>query len=313
MLTEKLSGSLTEIINPTLELLARVGAKELTVDTANLALIGASRVQKYSPLFGRVGRFGLNIQEKGFDETLVTIADHSSQKLITHFIDRKYPGSSIVGEEETIIKGNNGLKWVFDPLDGTGIFVPGVGASVTTVMCSSDEKPAASAIIDPFQRSAIIAEKGRVWAVDLQGLKLEERKMNPVATLIKKRVCFWHDTTLRNTTADRIGKLLPALKEAFPKHNFAELSTGSNVNNQAALCRCGGDLQITWAVGGPWDILPGAFAIEQAGGIVTDLRGNPVTEETKDGMLSASNQEIHEKALTVVKQVFEGYQSFKLG
>lgn len=301
-----------ERINPVLENLSKVGATELTIDTASLALIGASRVLKYSPLFGATTS-DLDLQVKLFDKTLVTRSDHASQDLITHFINKKYSDSTIWGEEEKIRVGTSGIEFMFDPLDGTGMYPAGIGASTTAVMASKENKPIASAIVDPFQNSMVIAQEGNVWVANLITGNIEIRKMQQVGSIVKNRIYIWHDTTLRKTTVGRLGQLLSGLIDVFPGCDFTELSTGSNINNQAALCRSRGDLQITYAVGGPWDILPGAYAIKQAGGIVTDLKGRPVTKETKDGMLSASNLEIHEKALTVVKKVFEGYQNFKLG
>jgi fructose-1,6-bisphosphatase/inositol monophosphatase family enzyme len=300
-------------INPVLEKLFLAGANDLTIDTASLALIGASRVLKFSPLFGTINRPDLDVQVKSFDQTLVTRGDHASQNLITHFIDQKYPDSTIWGEEEKIRTGTGKIEFMFDPLDGTGMLPAGVGASTAAVMASIENKPMASAIVDPFQNSMVVAQEGKVWAIDLLGRKLEGRRMKQDGSIVKDHIYLWHDTTLRKTTVGRLASLLTGLVGAFPGHDFTELSTGSNINNQAALCRSMGDLQITDAIGGPWDILIGANAIQQAGGVVTDLKGKPVTKETKDGILSASNPEIYGRALAVVTEVFNGYKNFREG
>jgi len=51
----------------------------------------------------------------------------------------------------------------------------------------------------------------------------------------------------------------------------------------------------------PWDILPGALLVEEAGGIVTDILGKKLTYETTSVL--ATNGKVHDQMLELLQNV----------
>ncbi|MSU54683.1 MAG: inositol monophosphatase, partial [Candidatus Staskawiczbacteria bacterium] len=51
----------------------------------------------------------------------------------------------------------------------------------------------------------------------------------------------------------------------------------------------------------PWDVLPGALLVEEAGGRVTDINGNEITSESTS--VIASNGKVHDQILKLLKGV----------
>ncbi len=51
----------------------------------------------------------------------------------------------------------------------------------------------------------------------------------------------------------------------------------------------------------PWDILPGALLIEEAGGKVTDIKGGEITSESTS--VIASNRKVHDQLLKLLKNI----------
>ncbi|MGM0453503.1 MAG: inositol monophosphatase family protein [Thermodesulfobacteriota bacterium] len=61
------------------------------------------------------------------DDTPVTVADQSAEKLIRQRIEKAYPDHAIVGEEYgTSASSRDDIRWIIDPIDGTKSFVHGV-------------------------------------------------------------------------------------------------------------------------------------------------------------------------------------------
>jgi myo-inositol-1(or 4)-monophosphatase len=51
----------------------------------------------------------------------------------------------------------------------------------------------------------------------------------------------------------------------------------------------------------PWDILPGALLIQEAGGLVTDIEGNEITTESTS--ILATNGKVHDQMLHLLEDI----------
>ena len=69
----------------------------------------------------------------------VTIVDITIQKKINRLINKFYPGHSILGEEESILKESD-FEWCIDPIDGTKSFIQGVPLWGTLISLSKNHK-----------------------------------------------------------------------------------------------------------------------------------------------------------------------------
>lgn len=69
------------------------------------------------------GRFDVETKP---DESPVTMADKNAEKFIRQFVQRRYPGHGVLGEEFGESEGNSPYRWIIDPIDGTKSFIHGV-------------------------------------------------------------------------------------------------------------------------------------------------------------------------------------------
>lgn len=60
------------------------------------------------------------------DETPVTVADRKAEELMRGRIEARYPRHGILGEEYGEKEGEEGVRWILDPIDGTKAFMRGV-------------------------------------------------------------------------------------------------------------------------------------------------------------------------------------------
>ena len=60
------------------------------------------------------------------DGSFVTIADREAESYLRREILERFPGDSILGEEDGALEGESNRRWIIDPIDGTFSFVHGV-------------------------------------------------------------------------------------------------------------------------------------------------------------------------------------------
>jgi histidinol phosphatase-like enzyme (inositol monophosphatase family) len=104
-------------------------------------------------------RPGLAIERKA-DNSPVTVADRSAERLLRDRIAERFPEDAIVGEEFGASTGTSGYQWVLDPIDGTKSFIHGVPLYTTLVAVLTDDEPAVGVIHAPATGETVYAAIG---------------------------------------------------------------------------------------------------------------------------------------------------------
>ena len=100
----------------------------------------------------------LEVESKA-DDSPVTIADREAERIIRQRIAEKYPGESILGEEEGG-PANESEQWVIDPIDGTKSFIAGVPLFATLLSWEVGGQAAVAACYLPALDEMFYAEEG---------------------------------------------------------------------------------------------------------------------------------------------------------
>ena len=101
---------------------------------------------------------GVELKE---DQSPVTIADRSAERLMRELIEQKYPHHSILGEEEGETRPGASFRWILDPIDGTKSFVAGVPMYTVLVGLECDGVPVVGAVAIPPSNELISAATGQ--------------------------------------------------------------------------------------------------------------------------------------------------------
>ncbi|WP_250445827.1 inositol monophosphatase family protein [Actinotalea sp. C106] len=198
---------------------------------------------------------------------VVTAMDYASEALLRQVLAAERPQDGVLGEEEGHVAGSSGVTWVLDPIDGTVNYLYGIPAYAVSV----------AAVVGPPEpgRWTAVAgcvhavADGRTWVAGRgQGAYRDGRRLsvNPERPLVESLVGtgFGYVAARRREQARVVAELLPQVRDLR--------RIGS-----AAMDLCSvadGSLDAHYERGlQPWDLAAGALVAQEAGAVVTGLRG----------------------------------------
>lgn len=218
---------------------------------------------------------------------LVTEIDHKSEEAIISVIKEDFPDHYILSEEVGAIVQESEYKWIIDPIDGTVNFANGIPICCVSIGVEKAGKMILGAVFNPFINELFFAELGF-------GATLNNKKINVSnkSELIKSCMV----TGFPYTYLDEANGPLQVF-EKFIRKGIPVRRLGS-----AAIDLC-------WVAAGrfdgfyehqlsAWDSAAGFIIVEEAGGKVTNLKGEPYNPY-KPGLI-ATNGKIHDDLVRVV-------------
>ena len=226
----------------------------------------------------------LKITNKEGINNLVTEADHASEKAIVETIREAFPDHFILSEEVGELKTNSEYKWIIDPIDGTVNYAHGIPICCVSIALEQKGEMIFGAVYNPLMGEFFIAEKGKgAW------MNGEPIHVSTKSTVMDS--CFV--TGFPYTYLDMPNSPLDVF-DRFIRKGVPVRRLGS-----AAIDLC-------WVAAGrfdgffehklqAWDSAAGFLIVEEAGGKVTDYKGNRYS--AYQPQIFASNGLIHNEGL----------------
>jgi len=223
---------------------------------------------------------------------VVTEIDHRSETFLVEQIRSLYPGHTIITEEAGLLEGFHNHCWYIDPLDGTINYAHGIPIFAISIAYAEQEQVKLGVIYDPLRDECFSAERGK-------GAWLNGRPLHVSATneLLRSLLVTGFPYEMHGLYEQNL--------ELFAR--LSRLSQGVRRLGSAALdlsyVACGrleGFWELTLMA---WDIAAGSLLVEEAGGIVTNARGDPDYMKPPHSILAA-NPAIH--PLLLAELVKEG-------
>ena len=212
------------------------------------------------------GDFDVEIKS---DQTPVTVADRLAEDVIRDKLLEAFPQHAIFGEERGLSPGETGTEpvctWLVDPIDGTKSFVRGYGMFSCQIALMERGKLVLGVSTAPaFGEQAV--------AVDSQGAVLDGQPLTVSATSRIEEAAI---------STGNIGSL--ASSERWPALG--------RILARANTTRGYGDFYHYHRLAAGLDIAALTVIVREAGGLVTDLSGNPIGMDSRS--LLAANPELH--------------------
>ena len=218
---------------------------------------------------------------------VVTIADQEAERALTAGLTRLLPGSEVVGEEAVAADpdvlrrvGDLGAVWIVDPVDGTNNFAAGKTPFAVMVALLHAGEPAASWILDVVADRMAIAESGS--GAYLDGVRVKSRTDDPGAAAMRGTLArHYFPADLRAQVNDNAG----AFASVTNGHHCAGYEYPSVATDEQQFA-------MFWRIL-PWDHVPGALFVREAGGTVRHLDGDPYRPtDSERGLLIAPNEDM---------------------
>lgn len=240
---------------------------------------------------------GVPFELKG-DYDLVTAADRASETLVITRLKERFPKHGIVAEEGSRQELDAELRWYVDPLDGTTNFAHGFPMWNVTLALARKGEVIAGVVYDPLNRELFAAERGA--GARLNGARIHVSK-TPVLNDTLVSTGFPSRKRHQNVNIHFYYQL------AMVTHGVRR---GGSAAIDLAYTACG-RLDAFWEFGlNPWDMAAGTLLVEEAGGKVSGMRGEPL--DLHGRYVLADNGRIHEEALQVFAEIFEGRYRYEM-
>lgn len=220
---------------------------------------------------------------------LVTVADKESEALIIRRINERYPNHAVLAEESGASGSGEG-KWIIDPLDGTTNFAHQYPFFSVSIAFEQRGEILCGAVYDPVRDETFSGARGLGSFVNGQRIRVSGVERLGSGLLL---------TGFPYGVREKI-RLAMSQFETFIIESQAVRRGGSAALDLCylAMSRCDGFWELDLH---PWDTAAGRVIVEEAGGRVTDFKGNPFSVYGKD--ILASNGKIHEEMMAVLAGV----------
>jgi myo-inositol-1(or 4)-monophosphatase len=241
--------------------------------------------------FGKISDFTV----KESQSSIVTKTDVDSERKIMEIISNGFPNHNLLGEETGFKNQNSEFTWVVDPIDGTSNYAAGIPWFGIIICILKNFEPVVAGCYMPVQHHTYFAEKGK--GASLNGKSISVSNETDLKNILAVySLDFSDDPGKTEHEAKIIQRLVQKVRNLRSTNCLIDLcytadgKFGAIINQSTKI----------------WDIAGTGLIIEEAGGKVTDLKGNKfdftLTESNYDRNFEivGSNKLIHSEVIKLL-------------
>ena len=220
----------------------------------------------------------------------VTEVDRAAEGAIVETLREAYPQYGILAEESGASGGaGSEWQWIIDPLDGTTNFIHGLPQYAVSIALARNGTVEQAVIFDPNRNELFTASKGGGAFLNDRRIRVSRRDRLQEALV---------GTGFPYRAFDHIDAYLDIFKELTRR--TAGLRRPGAASLDLAYVACG-RYDGFWEFGlSPWDMAAGALLISEAGGLVSDLKGDAGWLES--GNIVAGTPKVFAPLLGIVQE-----------
>ena len=220
---------------------------------------------------------------------LVTEFDLAAENLIVTRLTSSFPESTVLAEETRAEAARGAVRWIIDPLDGTTNYAHGHPIFSVSIGLEINGALEWGIVYNPNLEEAFVARRGGGAFLNGDPIKVSETQSLGSSLLATG---FPYD--IRTSTKNNLNYF----------QAFALRAQGVRRGGSAALDQCyvaAGRFDGFWEMKlHPWDCAAGYLMIREAGGLVTNWRGEFGSIYERECL--ASNARIHEQMMAVLRE-----------
>jgi fructose-1,6-bisphosphatase/inositol monophosphatase family enzyme len=221
------------------------------------------------------------------DDTPVTIADTEINSMVIEQIRTRFPKHGVKGEEE-VWQPDAAMIWSCDPIDGTSAYVIHLPTSMFSLALVEDGDPIVAVAANPWTADTYSAAKGGGAFRNDQPIRVSKRS--------------WQEARIGTSGTGSNAR------NEFQENITAELNQETFMNRfsgvvfQGCLIAEGSLDGRVFFYDGAHDIAAVKLLVEEAGGLVTDIKGSQQRYDQPINGALASNGSVHKNLQEVVER-----------
>ena len=214
---------------------------------------------------------GFDVEIKD-DNSLVTLADKTADKMIREHLKKEFPNYAFLTEEseDNLERLSNDYVWIVDPVDGTKNFVAKDGGFTTNIALSYKHKIVVGVVVVPATGEVYYAVKGEGAFYRFEGKTTQihvNNKLDDLTCLVSVFHTNEKEAALMQKHSDVIKHCYSvgsSIKACHIAHGKAELSYRMSANTKE------------------WDTAAIQIIVKEAGGVFVQPDGTELTYNRKD-------------------------------
>jgi myo-inositol-1(or 4)-monophosphatase len=258
-------------------------------NTIRKALLEAGKILLEN--FGKLTEYTV----KESQSSIVTKADIESEKKIIEIILEKFSNHNTLGEETGFQNRNSEFTWVIDPLDGTSNFAAGIPWFGVIICVLKNDVPFISGCFLPVQNEIYFAEKGK--GATRNGEKIKVSSETDLKNILAAYSIDYSDEPGKT---EREAKLIQQVVSRIRNLRSTNCIIDFCYTADGKLGACMNQTTKIWDIAGP------GLIIEEAGGKVTDIQGNPfdfslnADNYARNFTIVGSNKVLHSELIKIL-------------
>ena len=227
---------------------------------------------------------------------VATSADIAVEKFLTQKILEKYPDHAIDGEEMGLSHKDTSYVWIIDPLDCTKEYVKGIGQYNILLACE-EKGQLVVGIVKRFGHTMVYrSSKGN-------GAYVENTKLHVSSVSTLDHAFIGTNFPCKKRNSDKEINSYVQLLGKFVKHVYRLRPTPDDARMFSWVAQGAYEGGISIPASNKWfDVAPALLLIEEAGGKVSDWKGNSLKNHDVSKGIVASNGLVHDEILNIVKE-----------
>lgn len=237
-----------------------------------------------------LGEGRTHVSEKGYAD-FVTEADMAVQSFLIKELRTRYPEADVLSEESDVIPDKNGPVFIIDPVDGTTNLIRRLNQSCVALGLVFEGKPVIGVVYNPFNNEMYWAERG--CGAFLNGRRLSVSDNGD----IRQSLAVIGTSPYRRDNAEENMRMIKKVFDTcldIRRFGSAALDMCAVADGRYELF-CESDLK-------PWDFCAGSIILTEAGGKITDWKGN-TPDYFRNLDIAATNTAVHDALLELVSDI----------
>ena len=223
----------------------------------------------------------------------VTEVDRAAEAAIIETLQEAYPGYGILAEESGVFAAKSerdaDFQWIIDPLDGTTNFIHGLPQYAISIALAKEGVVEQAVVFDPNRNELFTATKGAGAFLNERRIRVSRRTKLGEALI---------GTGFPYRMFDKIDLYLSIFIELAEKTAGQRRPGAASLDLAYVAC---GRYDGFWEFGlAPWDMAAGSLLISEAGGLVSDLRGEANYLDT--GNIIAGTPKVFAPLLKIIEE-----------